>query len=352
MRRARLRGLGAGAWPVVTALAAAVLVLDLLAWGYGEAPLATLGRAFAGTWGTPYGIGQVLFKATPLVFAGASVAFALRAGLFNIGAEGQIALASLAAALVGASLPAHTPAAVALPCVCLVATVVGGAYGAVPGVLRARFGAHEVIATLMLNRIASAIVSWSLAHGAALHGTVRTADVVAGARLTSLGTWLPAWRGSAVSLALPLAVGVCFAAFAWGRSSRAGREIAWVGLGARASAAQGVPVARRLVQAMAGAGALAGLAATSTVLGYKGYYEAGLGAGAGFAGIAVALLGRGHALGIVLAALLFGTLDQAGLSINARVPREAMDVLQAVVILVVALADVAARDAARREATT
>ena len=105
----------------------------------------------------------------------------------------------------------------------------------------------------------------------------------------------------------------------------------WIGKNAEACRAEGIPVPRRLVQAMLLSGALAGLAMTATVLGYKGYYELGLGAGAGFTGIAVALLGRGHPLGIVLAAVLFGTLEQAGLAINAHVPKEAMSVLEACV---------------------
>src|SRR5262249_61453452 len=100
-----------------------------------------------------------------------------------------------------------------------------------------------------------------------------------------------------------------------------------------------IDASRRMVQAMLLSGALAGIAVTSTVLGYKGYYELGLGAGAGFTGIAVAMLGRGHPLGIVLAAILFGTLEQGGLAINAPVPKEAMDVLEAAVILLVAIAN-------------
>ena len=116
----------------------------------------------------------------------------------------------------------------------------------------------------------------------------------------------------------------------------------WIGINAAACRAEGIDVPRRLVQAMLLSGAVAGAVMMGTVLGYKGYYELGLGAGAGFTGIAVALLGRGHPLGIVLAAVLFGTLQQAGLAVNARVPKEAMDVLAAAVILLVAVANRAA----------
>jgi simple sugar transport system permease protein len=121
------------------------------------------------------------------------------------------------------------------------------------------------------------------------------------------------------------------------------REIALVGMNATACAAERMPVARRLAQSMLLSGAVVGLGATATVLGYKGYFESGLGAGAGFGGIAVAMLGRGSAVGLVLAALLFGTLEQGGLAINAVVPMEAMQVLEGVLIVAVALADARVR---------
>ena len=119
----------------------------------------------------------------------------------------------------------------------------------------------------------------------------------------------------------------------------------------RACEAEGIAVSRRKILAMGLSGAIASLAMAGTVLGYKGYYEIGLGAGVGFGGIAVAFLGRGHPVGLLLAALLFGTLAQAGLVINAQVPKEATGILEAVVIIAVALASRAGRlDASARAA--
>lgn len=151
-----------------------------------------------------------------------------------------------------------------------------------------------------------------------------------------------------MSLALVLAVACAFAV-AWSlRRTRVGRELTLVGQNPIACRAEHVPVGRRLVQALVLSGAVAGLASAGTVLGYKGYYEAGLGSGAGFGGLAVALLGRGSAVGLVLAALFFGTLAQGGLAINARVPMEVMDVLQGVVIVAIAVADERIRSAVFR----
>ncbi len=328
-----------------TGLAAALLTFDLLVWLYGEAPRTILSELLSGTWGTAYGAGQVLFKATPLLFTGLAVDVGLRAGLFNIGAEGQLVAASLVAGVLGSRLPSGVPGFVAVPLVTFAAFVAGGAWATVPAVLRARFGAHEVISTIMMNRIADALVGAAFVYGFAQAGTVRTPDVVPGARFPRLDVLLPAFKGSAASFAFVLAV-LSAALGVWAmKRTRAGREIGLVGLNPVACAAERVSVAKRLTQALVLSGAIAGLAATGTVLGYKGYYEAGLGAGAGFGGLAVALLGRGSAIGLVLAALFFGTLQQGGLAINGRVPMEVMDILQGVVIVAVALADVRIRAA-------
>lgn len=334
----------ATALATVSGLAAGWLAMVALVWIYGESPRAVVEQLLGGTWGMPYGVGQVLYKATPLLLSGVAVDLALRAGLFNIGAEGQLAVAGLAVGAVGARLPVGTSAWVALPAVVSVALLAGAAWAVVPAVLRARYGAHEVISTIMMNRIADALVALGLVAGLAIPGTVRTPDVVPGARLARLETFgLPSLHGSAVSLALPLALAVTVAAAAWLRRTRIGREVVLVGMSPTACAAERIPVARRLAAALVLSGAVAGLAAVAPVLGYKGYFESGLGAGAGFGGIAVALLGRGHPVGLVLAALLFGTLEQGGLVINGSVPMEITTVLQGVVIVAVALADARVR---------
>jgi simple sugar transport system permease protein len=323
---------------VALALAGIVLLLNLISFAFGVAPLDTLRAAVAGTWGTPYGIGQVLFKATPLVFTGLAFEVGFRAGLFNIGAEGQLALGSLAAGWVGAALPHGTPWIVALPVCIGVAVVSAGLVALIPAVMRARLGVHEIISTIMMNRLVDGVLPFAIV---ALFGasSLRTPDLAPGATLPKLEHAVPALAGSAASVAFLIAIAAAFAADVWLRRARAGREIRWVGQNAEACRAEGIDVPRRQVQAMVLSGALAGLTMTATVLGYKGYFEIGLGSGAGFAGIAVALLGRGHAVGIVLAALLFGTLQQGGLAINAHVPKEAMDVLTAAAIVLVAIAN-------------
>jgi simple sugar transport system permease protein len=329
-------------------VAAAWVAFDLLVWGYGQSPRTLLAMLFAGTWGTPYGAAQVIYKATPLLFTGVAIDLALRAGLFNIGAEGQLAVASLAAGAVGARLSPALPPLVAVPLLALVAMAAGAAWAAPAAVLRARLGVHEVISTITLNRVADAFVAFALGAGLAVHGTVRTGDLPATARLPRLEVAFHALRGSAASVATFLAL-ACALAAPWAVArTRLLREITLIGMNPVACGAERLPVARRLAQAMLLSGAVVGLASTASVLGYKGYFESGLGAGAGFGGIAVAMLGRGSGVGLVLSALLFGTLEQGGLAINALVPMEAMQILEGLIIVAVALADARVRAAVAR----
>ena len=339
----------AGAVVVIAGLSTCWLAFSLLVWAFGESPHAVARSLLEGTWGMPYGIGQVLYKATPLLLTGVAVDLALRAGLFNVGAEGQLAIAGLAVATVGAHLPPATPSAFALPAVFAVAAAAGATWAWLPAALRARFGAHEVISTIMMNRIVDAAIGLALARGLALPGTTRTPDILSAARLPRLeALGIAALHGSAVSLALPASLVVTAIASVWLAKTRVGREVVLVGLSPAACAAEGIPVARRLGAALVLSGAIAGLASIGPVIGYKGYYESGLGSGAGFGGIAVALLGRGSPIGMPLAAMVLGTLDQGGLVVNGRVPMEIMTILQGVIIVAVALADARTRHAVAR----
>ncbi len=318
------------------------ITFNVLAFVFGQAPLATLGRAFDGTWGTPYGIGQVLFKASPLIFTGFAFHLAERTRLFNIGAEGQLAAASLFGAAFAAALPPTMPAALALLLTLLVAAVTGALVALPPALMRAHLGVHEVISGIMMNRIVEVLLPLLLATVLG-NAAMRTLDIPKGATLLRLDQIFPSLKGSAASLAFPIAVFSMIAFHFWLRKSRLGREMGYVGQNAEACAAEGIPVKNRLVLAMLLSGAFAGLGMSATVLGYKGYFEIGLGSGAGFAGISVVLLGRGNPIGIVIAAVFFGTLQQAGLAINARVPKEAMAVLEAIAILFVSAAGNAAK---------
>jgi len=320
------------AWAFLIALAAASALIIAV----GGAPLAVYRLLVAGTWGNGYGIGQVLFKTTPLIFTGLSVSLALRAGLFNIGAEGQLTVGAFLTALVGvhaASLPA--PLAVTLA---LVAGAAGGAFvGAIAGALKAWRGAHEVINTIMLNFIVRAVMVGLGAH-LFEREQIHTAPIAASAELPRLARWIGALHGSALNASLFLAVAVALGAWWLVERTRAGFRLRAVGASPEAAATSGIVVGRVQLFAMALSGAVAGLVGANFVLGYKHYYEDGFSGGIGYMGIAVAVLGRARPLGVVLAALLFGTLSQGALAVNAVVPKEIVDVLTAVIIFSVAAA--------------
>jgi simple sugar transport system permease protein len=282
------------------------------------------------TLGDSYQLGQVIYKATTLVLTGLAVAIALDAGLFNIGAEGQLTAGVLACACVGAALPASTPAIVAVPLCLIAAAGAGAAIGAAIGALRVARGAHEVITSIMLNAIVGG-VSLYIGNRFLFGATTRGPVIARGAELPHLG-----FAESAGNWSIAIALGA--AAVVWWLRARTTWGRAWLVVGAAPEAARatGVSVGRMQVIILAASGGLAGLAGTNLVMGHEHAFETGLGFGAGFLGISVALLGRSHPLGVIVAALLLGLLSTSGLVIGNLVPKEVTEVMQGVVVLAVA----------------
>ena len=321
--------------PPIVALLIAALVGDVLILVYGQSPSAVYRLLFQGTWGNAYGLGQVLYKTTTLTFTGLAVAIGLQAGLFNIGAESQLAAGGFAAGVVGAMLPTGIPSVLLLPLFIVAAAIGGGLVGGAAGVLKARWGAHEVITTIMLNFIVLALLNYLTVAHFKVFDTLHTADLRSGT-LPRLSTVIPAFHGSAANVVLLLALAAVLVAWWYLFRSRAGYELRAVGLQPGAAEYGGVKVPRVWWQVMLISGAVAGVGGLNFVLGYKHYYEDSFASGMGFLGIAVALVGRNNPLGVLLAALLFATLSQGGLAVNAVVPKQMVEVLQAVVIIAVA----------------
>lgn len=328
---------------VVMAIASALML------AVGVAPLDGYALLLGGTFGSAYAWGQVLFRLTPLVLTGLAVAVPLRAGLFNIGAESQVIVGAFLCAVVGAALPAATPAPIALG-LCLLAAAAGGAgVGALLGVLRVRFGIHEVIGGLLGNLITRATMVGLGAHFF-LRESVHTAPVIAAARLPRLSIVAPALTGSAANFALLLAALLLTVVPLWQERSRLGFLLRALRENPDTVRAAGHAVGALQLFALTAGGALGGLASVSFVLGYKYFYEDGFSGGVGFLGLAVAILGRGRAWGILGAALLFGLLQQGGFAMNAEVPKEIADILSAVLLAGAAVATAAA--AAHKKSTT
>jgi len=303
-------------------LAVAVLFSSLVVTVLGYDPFRTLAAIGHGAFGSGAALHHTLAETVPLVFAGLAVALPLRLGLFNVGAEGQLVLGGLAAGLVAAAVPA----ALAIPLALLAAVVTGGLWGAVPGWLRARLGVHEVLSTILMNLIAFPLAMlviarpWAKAEGQILQTEPATATV------------------PAVYPALAVAVLLAVAYDFWLTRTRSGLAARAIGLAPRAAEVAGVAAGRGVFWAFAAAGALAGLTGAQQVLGQHGRYVHGFSPYFGFTAIAVALLGRGSGVGVVLAAFVLGALRSGAFGMDALgiAPREAANIVQGVVILTAA----------------
>jgi ABC-type uncharacterized transport system permease subunit len=218
----------------------------------------------------------------------------------------------------------------------LVAFTGGAVVGAVPGALKARFGASEVIVTIMLNFIVLAFLNWIVATKLHVGESLHTPPINAGT-LPRLSDVAQSFHGSAANATIILAIATALAVGWFLFRTRAGYDLRATGLQPDAAEYGGISVPREHFRALTMAGALAGLGGVNYVLGYKQYYEEGFAAGSGFLGIAVALVGRNHPAGVPIAALLFATISQGGLAVNAIVPKQMVEVLTAVVIIAVAV---------------
>ena len=327
-------------FPLVAVLAA-FAVGGLVVLAVGDNPLSTytllIGSAL--TW--PDGIGYTLFYATPLIFTGLAVAVAFRCGLLNIGAEGQLYIAAFATAWVGI-VGAALPAVLLVPLCCLTAILTGAFWGAVPGVLKARFGAHEVITTIMMNFIAVALASYFTQYHYKPQGDplLETVPIGEGGHIARLGRFVPGLpERIPLNVAFLLALLACLAVWLFLWRTRWGYEIRATGASPAAAEYGGIATGKQIVLAMAVSGALAGMVGINEVLGYRYRYYDAFSAGYGFTGIAVALLGRNHPVGVILASLLFGALLRGGLFVDIfteHVSKDLVLVLQGIIILFVA----------------
>ncbi|WP_324669126.1 ABC transporter permease [Geochorda subterranea] len=297
------------------------------------------GALFEGSLGSAYAISESLVTTTPYIFAGLAVALGFRAGLFNIGVEGQLFMGALASVWIGYSVKG-LGAWLHLPLALLAGAAAGAAWAAIPGYLKARTGAHEVVNTIMMNYIAFRLSDWLL-NGpmkrpgpGGMPGFVPISpEVLPSAYLPRL--FEPPLRFHVgFFLALALAVGVWW--LLW--RTPLGFEMRSVGANPDAARTAGMAVGRTYVVAMALSGALAGLAGANQVLGVDRWLGQGFSPGYGFDSIALALLGGSHPGGVVLASLLFGTLRSGATRMQsvAGIPIDIITILQALILAFVA----------------
>src|SRR6266850_1981364 len=328
-------------FPLVAVIAAFVIggILILI---IGDNPIEAYRLLLGSALSWPDGIGYTLFYATPLIFTGLAVLVAFRCGLLNIGAEGQLYVAAFATAWVGITL-SNLPSVLLIPLCCLAGIAAGAAWAAIPGVLKARFGSHEVINTIMLNFIAVALVGYLTQYHYRTPGDpiMESAPISAAAHIPRLGQFIPGLPARIpLNAAFLLALVACWLVYVFLWKTKWGYEIRATGQNPAAAEYGGVSIRKQIILAMAISGGLAGMVGINEVLGYRYRYYDGFSANYGFVGIAVALLGRNHPFGVFLAALLFAVLLRGGIFVDAytiHVSKDIVDMLQGIVIILVAL---------------
>jgi general nucleoside transport system permease protein len=274
-----------------------------------------------------------LTASIPYIFAGLAVALGFQSGLFNIGAEGQIFIGAIASVWVGFSIKG-LPVYIHLPLAFLAGAVAAGLWGAIPGYLKAKTGAHEVINTIMMNYIAFRLSDWLLTGPLMGKGNVPRSPGI------EQSAWLPKFFPDPIRLhaGIFVALGIAAVVYWLLYKTTVGFELRMVGANPRAAKYAGVSVTRSFVLAMFLSGALAGMAGANEVLGVNHQLAQGFSSGYGFDSIALALLGKSHPAGVVLAALLFGTLRSGAARMQsvAGIPIDIISILQALVIIFIA----------------
>jgi simple sugar transport system permease protein len=330
-----------GLLPLVNLLMA-LLVCSVVLAGVGLAPLEVLSLLVKGAFGSAAGLSYTLYYATTFTFTGLAVAVAFHGGLFNIGGEGQAMAGGLGCSLVALSLGEHWPAALLMPAMVLAAMVGGALWAAVPAILQAWRGSHIVITTIMFNFIASALLAWLLVGPLKAPGSmmVETISFAKAARMPSLHQVLGGfgidWPRTPLNLTIVLAIAAAIAVYLYLWRSRPGYELRTVGFSPSAAQYAGMRSRRQIVLAMLISGALAGMVGINELAGVQHRLLLDYVLGAGFTGISVALIGRNHPLGIILASILFGALFQGGAELAFEMPgfsRDMVTTLQGLIVL-------------------
>jgi simple sugar transport system permease protein len=322
-------------------LFAALLLSGLVVTVLGESPWTLMEVLVSGAFGDLESLGFTLYYTTSFIFAGLAVSVAFHCGLFNIGVEGQAYIGGLGATLLCLALGSW-PFLIVLPLALLAAMLFGAAWAFIPGWLQAKRGSHVVITTIMFNFIAAALMTYLL-----VDVLIRPGQQSPESREFAEHLWLPTARDmlAVVGVAMPrsplnfsfvfaLLAAVAVWVYIW--HTRWGYELRAVGFNEEAARYAGIAPARHIIIAMAVSGGLAGLVAINELLGVHHRLLMDFPAGYGFIGIAVALMGRNHPLGVCLSALLFGALFQGGTEISFDMPRlnrEMVVVIEGLVIL-------------------
>ena len=316
----------------------ALLIGSLFILASGHSPLLAFGALFQGSFGSQRAIGETLLRSTPLIFTGLALAYGFRSGLFNIGAEGQLYLGGLAAAFVGLMV-GGLPWLVAVPIVLVASAAAGAAWAFIPGLMKARIGANEVITTMMFSYIGRYLVSYLVVGPLSdKSGIPQTAQLPPSSILPRLNTFLPFLQPTRAHAGVLIAVVIAVVVWLVLKYTTLGYEARAVGFNPLASQAGGISVSSTIVKSLCISGALAGVAGAVEVMGVYGRLFDTFSSGFGFTGIAVALLAKNNPLGVIAAAILFGALSAGAgtMQLEANVSQKVISIIQAIIIFLVA----------------
>jgi simple sugar transport system permease protein len=319
---------------LLSALLVAALVIHLL----GEDPLESMQILINSAIVNPEGLSYTLFYASTFVFTGLAVSVAMQAGLFNIGAEGQMYFGGLGLTLAMLALDATLPWYLLIPAGIIGAALFGALWAFIPGYLQAKRGSHIVVTTIMFNFICASLMNFVIVKYLIPPGEQNTASRVfsAAAEMPRLNNWFPVLGDTPLNVSFLFAIvalviyGVMVWRSSWGYKLRA------TGLNKHAAHYAGVKISAMVIITMAISGALAGLGSVNSIMGSTHYLSLNFVGGAGFVGIAIALMGRQHPVGILLSAVLFGALIQGGFDLSLEkpnIPTETFIFIQGLIIL-------------------
>ena len=324
-------------FPVI-AVVLSLIIGAFIIWAANKNPWNAYKALFLGAFGDLYALGNTLARATPLILTGLGVAIAFKCGLFNIGVEGQLLVGATVAAIIGHYVTG-LPGILHIVVTVLGAVVAGALWGLIPGLLKAYRGVHEVLTTIMLNYVATSVVSYVIVKLQAPGGQPKTPDVLDSAKFLRLSEiFKKAFESSTVSVGFVIAVIASILIYILVEKTVLGYELRAVGNSPSAAENGGIKIAKNLVLVMIISGALAGIAGADRVLGEYHHLINGVSAGLGFEGMAVALLVNNNPIGIIFSGILFGALASGGLNmaLSAEVPQEIIAIIQAIIIFFIA----------------
>jgi len=330
---------------LLASLAIAVVFGSALIVAYGESPIEVYSSILDASLGKADGIGYVLAIATPLIFSALAVAVCFKAGMFNIGVEGQYLVAMVTAAWAEIEL-GFLPGPILVPTVLIAAMLGGMVWAAIPAILKVKTGAHEVVTTIMLNGIAVSLLAWAINFPLKFTDAppgqnvdLRTDPFPEQGLVGDLGKMFGITPGAHLSWLLFLAIGAAGIVWFLIRRTRLGYDARAVGTSPGSAKAGGVSIGATQLKLFLISGALAGLVGMQQILADRGHLPQNYIVALGFTGIAVAFLGQNNAIGIVFAAILWGILSrgEVALQIQSEVPREFIIILQGILILSVVI---------------